>query len=141
MLPDQFRFAVHNESNQTVDANSIIVKYRGKYFDSNGKLIFELESSDVIVQSSLLAHEALLVGTTIDNGAKSNPIVEADVHFDIDLVGNAAPAPDGAITLYLQRATAVTPVFTTDLELRHLDAIASIHFRQEIRKHSVVTVF
>jgi hypothetical protein len=113
MLPDNFRFVVENRLGVTIDANKIVIKYRGKYYDSAGKLNFESESSDVLSQSSTISDDAYFTGSTIDNGNKTNPIVAADVHVNVDLSGNTG-TPNGWLAVHLQRATADTPVWPTE---------------------------
>lgn len=139
MLPDNFRFTIENQTGVTIDASKITIKYRGKYRDNSHKLIFESESSDIANQSGTITNGAFNNGTTVDNGAKTNPIEEADVHIDINLSTNTA-TPSGNILIHLQRATADTPVFTTNGEGRSRDIIAVVNFTSKIDKDVVVTV-
>ena len=139
MLPDQFRFTIENQTGVTIDASKITITYRGKYFDSNGKLTFESESSNVANQGSSISDGNYNNGTTVDNGAKSNPIIEADVHIDINLSSNTA-TPAGDVIIHLQRATADTAVYTTDGLMRDKDVIAVVNFTSKVDKNVVVTV-
>jgi hypothetical protein len=111
MLSDNFRFTIENRTGVTIDASKIVIKYRGKYFDpATGKLTFEPESFDVAAQSSSIADDAFNEGTTIDNGFRTNPIIEAEVYIQFNLSTNTA-TPNGFINILLQRATSDTPVF------------------------------
>lgn len=139
MLPDNFRFTIENQTSVTIDANKITIQYRGKYFDGNGKLNFESESSDVANQGSSISDGNYNNGTTIDNGNKTNPIMEADVHIDINLSSNTA-TPNGNLIFHLQRASADTPVFSSDGEIRERDVIAVVNFTSKVDKDIVVTV-
>ena len=125
MLPDNFRLVIYNGNQGIIDSGVILCKYRGKYFDSNGKLNFESESSAILDQSSDLAKGGYLASSTVDNGNKTNPIVEADFFIELDFTGHTR-FPDGRVLVYLQRATADTPVFTTDGEIPEKDIIANI---------------
>lgn len=137
MLPNKFRFTLKNETGVTIDAGRCIIKYRGKYFDTNGKLTFEGESGDVAGQTSSILNGNYHNGTTIDNGAKTNPILEADVYIDINLTTNTA-TPNGIVLVYLDRATADTPGYGTN-GLGEVIAVA--HFpNSKVQRTMVVNV-
>lgn len=140
MLPDNFRFVIQNETGVTIDASKITIKYRGKYFDTaSGKLTFETESSDVANQGGTISDGAYNTGTTIDNGAKTNPILEADVHVDFNLSTNTA-TPNGFIYIHLQKATADSPVWPTNGEIRDRTLHASVQFTSKTDKDITFTV-
>ena len=113
MLPDNWRITIYNDTGVTIDASKITIKYRGKYLDSNGKLNYGSESSDVASQSGTIADGAYNNGTTVDNGAETNPFVEADVFIQCDLSSNTG-TPDGNVEFYLDKSTADTPDFPDD---------------------------
>ena len=113
MLPDNFRFQIKNEVGGTIDANLITITYRGKYFNSSGKLVFESETSNIANQTGTISNNAFHNSNVVDNGAKSDPIVEADITIFCDFSANTA-TPNGDVTIYLQRATADSPSWGTD---------------------------
>ena len=123
MLPDQFRIVVYNAGQFDIASGVLLIKYRGKYFDSNGKLNFESESSAILDQASTLTKGSYLASSTVDNGAKTNPIVEADFYLEFNYTGHAT-FPDGFLLFYLQRATADTAVFTSDGEIPEKDLVS-----------------
>ena len=139
MLPDNFRFTIENRTTVTIDASLIVIKHRGKYFDSNGKLTYEAESADVANQSGTIADAAFNNGITVNNGIKTNPMFEADVSIAISLSGNTG-TPVGKVIIFLQRATNDTPVFSTDGENRDKDIIAVASFTSKEDKILNVTV-
>jgi hypothetical protein len=139
MLPDQYRFTIENKTGVTIDASLITIQYRGKYF-SAGVLTYESESSDVANQGSTITDTSFNNGTTVDNGVKSNPCIEMDVHIAANLSTNTA-TPNGHIIIYLQRATADTAVFTEDGDGANSDIIGVIYFdNAKADKDLVVTV-
>lgn len=137
MLPDQFRINIKNSTTVSIDASKITIKYRGKYFDSNGKLNLEAESADVANQSGSIADGAFNAGSTIDNGAKTNPLVEADLHIDVNLSSNTA-TPAGDVHFYLQRATADSPGWPTNGEGD--EWIGSLNFSSKTDKDLTLTI-
>lgn len=140
MLPDQFRFVVENQRETSIDANVLVIKYRGKYFDS-GKLAFESESADILSQSSTLASEAFLATSTIDNGAKTHPIVEADVFIEMDFLSHST-FPNGCLHFYIQKVTADTPVWPTNGELKYPDIFLTVDMTEwgKLTYRAVVSV-
>ena len=113
MLPDNFRLQFKNETGVTIDANKITATYRGKYFNSSGKLVFESESSNFANQTGTVANAAFHNSNVVDNGAKTDPLVEADLFIVVDLAANTT-TPNGDVSVYLQRATADSPAWGTD---------------------------
>lgn len=131
MLPDQFRINVENQTGGTIDASLITIKYRGKYFDATGTLTFESESSDIANQGSGLTDTSFTAGTTVDNGAKADPLIEADIWVSLALSTNTA-TPSGSVNIYLQRATADTANWPTNGEGDEL--LGSVEFTSKTDK-------
>lgn len=113
MLPDNWRIQFHNGTSVTIDASKITVKAKGKYFNSSGKLVYEGDPSNIANQGSTIANNAYHNADAVDNGAKTDPCVEADVYLQVDLSANTA-TPNGDVTVYLQRSSDDTPDWPTD---------------------------
>lgn len=137
MLSDNWRITIRNETGVTIDASLITIKYRGKYISSSGVLVYGGESGDVANQGSTITDGSYNTGTTVDNGAETNPYLEADVHIDCALSTNTA-TPSGDVVFYLQRSTADTPAWPTNGEGD--EQIGLLNFTSKTDKDLIVTV-
>lgn len=107
MLSDNWRLQFYNGTGASIDSVAIVV--RGKYFDADGKLT--LESSADITNDTSVATGNYGTSDVVDNGAKSNPCVEADIEVSI---GISSGSPAGDVTVRLQKASSDTPDWPDD---------------------------
>ena len=133
-LADNWRIQIKNEISGTIDASKITIKFRGEYLDSNGKLIYDAESSDIASQSGTISDNAVHDGAAQDNGAETNPFLGGRLYIDCDLSTNTA-TPSGDVKFILQEATADTPAWPDD---ETGVPILTLNFTAKVRKQRVV---
>lgn len=102
-LPDNWRINIRYTGNIGVSTTLITIKYRGKYFGTDGKLTYGSESSNIYTTGSTL-NDNYVAGSAVDNSAETNPFVEADLYIYWNLSGMAS-VPRGSFLVYLQAST------------------------------------